>query len=114
MTETYSPAQVVLQVAQLTHSRLGAFVETEAVSPRQTAAGPRFEAADLARLTLLCELEELYGMTPEALSVLITVIDQMHAARQDRRCLMAAIAQEAVEVQMRVAAILAGAVPDPV
>lgn len=107
MTEEFSQAQVLLQVTQLTESRLTAFLESDAVRPKHSVLGPQFEAADLARLTLLCEFQDLYDMNPEALAVMITVIDQMHAARQDRRRLLAAIGAEAIDVQMRIAAVLA-------
>jgi chaperone modulatory protein CbpM len=113
MNATYSQAQVLLQVTQLTQSRLAALVETEAVIPTQTEVGPMFDAADLARMTLLCEFEEIYDMTPEALAVMIAVIDQLHAARQDRRSLLTAIGCDTVGVQMRVAASLAEIYPRP-
>jgi chaperone modulatory protein CbpM len=111
MTETYSPAQVLVRVTQLTESRLTAYVETEAVRPIETELGPQFVESDLARLSLLCEFEDLYEMSPEALAVLITVIDQLHAARQDRDRLLAAIRAEPAEVQSRIAAVLAQVSP---
>ncbi len=107
MTQLFNEDQVLVQITRLTRSRLTAFIDAEAVRPAETEAGPQFGAADLARLDLLCELEDLYEMTPDALAVVIAVIDQMHAARHDRQRLLAAVAAEAVEVQLRIAAALA-------
>jgi chaperone modulatory protein CbpM len=107
MTEVFTEEQTVTQVVRLTRSRLTAFIEAEAVVPVHHEAGPVFGAAELARLSLLCELAELYDMEPEALAVMIAVIDRMHAARRDRRALLDAIRAEPPDVQERIAMALA-------
>ncbi len=107
MTEFLTEEQTLTRVVRLTRTRLTAFIEAEAVVPVRANEGPVFGPADLARLDLLCELAELYDMQPEALAVLIAVIDQMHAARRDRDALLDAIRAEAPEVQARIAAALA-------
>ncbi len=108
MSEVFTEEQTLTRVVRLTRTRLTAFIEAEAVVPARRDDGPVFGPADLARLELLCELAELYDMQPEALAVMIAVIDRMHAARRDRRALLDAIRAEAPEVRARVAAALAG------
>lgn len=103
--------QTLQRVTRLTRSRLTALIEVEAVVPAQAETGPLFGPDDLARLDLLCELSELYDMEPEALAVMIRVIDRLHAVRRDRRALLDAIRTEAPEVQERIARALAGSQP---
>ena len=106
MTEHYTEDQALGQVVHLTRSRLTALIDAGAIQPARGDGGLVFGAGDMARLALLSELADLYDMQPEALAVLITVIDQMHAARRDRSALLAAIAAETPEVQHRVVAVL--------
>lgn len=125
MTEYFTFEQTLMQVTRLTPDRLSAFIAAEAIRPTEAGLGPSpgpvtgpvsgpvsgpvFGPGDLARLELLCDMTELYDMTPEALAVLIAVIDQMHAARRDRYALLRAIRAETAEVQARIAAVLMGA-----
>ena len=108
MTDVFTEAQTLTRVSRLTRTRLTAFVEAEAVVPAQADTGPIFAASDLARLELLSDFVELYNMEPEALAVVIAIIDQMHAARRDRNALLSAIRAEGRDVQTRIARVLAG------
>ncbi|MEO8245067.1 MAG: hypothetical protein ABI832_22505, partial [bacterium] len=77
MTEFFTEEQILMRVTRLTRVRLMAYIEAEAVTPLRAATGPVFALGDLARLELLSELADLYDMEPEALALMITVIDQM-------------------------------------
>jgi chaperone modulatory protein CbpM len=103
----------VARVYRLTRSRLADYIEAGAVLPAWRDSGHVFAAHDLARLELLADLADLYDMQPEALAVVMDVIDQMHAARRDRAALLAAIRAEAQEVQDRVVAVLVQAIKGP-
>jgi chaperone modulatory protein CbpM len=107
MSEVFTIEQTLTRVVRLTRTRLTAFIEAEAVVPQIDDAGPVFRAADLARLDLLCDLAELYDMQPEALAVMISVIDGMHAARRDRDALLGVIRAETPRVRARIAEALA-------
>jgi chaperone modulatory protein CbpM len=109
MTEVFTEAQTLTRVSRLTETRLTAYIEAGAVRPAQAETGPVFEPVDLARLELLSDFAELYDMEPEALAVVIAIIDQLHAARRDRNALLNAIRAETREVQERVAFALARA-----
>lgn len=106
MTDVFTLDETLVRVVRLTRTRLTAFIEAEAVVPARGETGPVFDAADLARLDLLCDLADLYDMKPEALAVTIAVIDRLHAARRDRQALLEAIRAEPREVQERIAAAL--------
>lgn len=107
MTERFTQQETLTRVVRLTRTRLTAFIEAEAVVPAESEAGPIFGADDLARLDLLCDLADFYDMQPEALAVMIAVIDQLHEARRDRQALIDAIRAETPEIRSRIAATLA-------
>lgn len=113
MTEIYTEEQTLTLVARLTRTRLTALVEAEAVVPTRGAAGPMFRRSDLARLDLLCEFAEVYDMEPDALALVITLIDQLHSARHDLHLLRDALRGEPSEVRTRIALAIAMAGPDP-
>ena len=50
MSEVYTREEALARVTRLTHLRLTAFIEAEAIVPKQHATGPVFGPADLARL----------------------------------------------------------------
>jgi chaperone modulatory protein CbpM len=106
MSEVYTREEALARVTRLTYLRLTAFIEAEAIVPKQHETGPVFGPADLARLDLLCDLVELYDMQPDALAAMVAVIDRMHAARHDRRVLLDAIRAEPPEVRARIASAL--------
>ncbi len=101
MSTLYSEDEIVASVTRLTRTRLVSFVEAEAVVPLRSEQGPRFRAADRARIELLCDLCEDFGLEDEALALVVSVIDQLHAARADLRALTEAVAAEPDEVRRR-------------
>lgn len=83
MTEQFSEDEVVATVIRLTRRQLGQFIEAEFVKPQRGARGYLFGRIDIARLELLCDLTEDLGLDETALGIVISLIDQLHAARQD-------------------------------
>ncbi len=101
MSTLYSEEEIVASVSRLTRTRLWSFVEAEAVLPVRSEQGQQFRAADRARLELLCDLCEDFGLEDEALALVVSVIDQLHAARADLHALAEAVAAEPAEVRQR-------------
>jgi chaperone modulatory protein CbpM len=112
MTELYSESQTLIRVTRLTRARLASYVAAEVVVPIHTPDGPAFRPADIARLDLLCELAEEFEMQDEALAVVATLIDRLHAARGDLRALCQAIEAEPPEVRARIGAAWRQAWPE--
>ena len=102
MTVFYTFEQAVLAVTGLTETRLIAFVEAEAVRPLRTETGPAFAEVDLARLGFLCEMSDVYDLDGDALAVILSLVDQLHSARQDLRTLARAIEEQPPEVRHRI------------
>ena len=93
MTDSFSEDQVIARITRLTHPQLTGFIKAEFIRPHQTAAGYRFQRIDIARIELLCDLSHDLDLDETALGVVITLLDQLHAARQERSALSRALAE---------------------
>ncbi|TDK51444.1 chaperone modulator CbpM [Antarcticimicrobium luteum] len=83
MTDRFSEDEVVATVTRLTRSQLVRFVEGEFVRPQRDVNGYVFRRVDIARLELLCDLSQDLDLDETGLDIVISLIDQLHAARQD-------------------------------
>ncbi|PWW01998.1 chaperone modulatory protein CbpM [Hoeflea marina] len=108
MIVRYTEDQVIATVHRLTRSRLLAFVEAEVVSPMESEQGPMYLEVDVARLELLCELNEHFELEGDALGVVISLIDQLHGVRHDLDTVLRVIAREAPDVRQRIGSELLG------
>lgn len=111
MAELYSEDEVIAAVAALTHHRLSAFVAAEVVTPMQGEAGHVYRRIDIARLELLCELSDTLELEEDALAVVISLIDQLHATRAELDRLTRAVAAQPEDVQRAVAEAFARLAP---
>ena len=83
MTDGFSEDEVVATVTRLTRRELVRFVEGDFVRPDRAAHGYVFRGIDIARLELLCDLSQDLEMDETGLGIVISLVDQLHAARQD-------------------------------
>ncbi|MCZ4354563.1 chaperone modulator CbpM [Planktotalea arctica] len=99
MTDFFSEDEVVITVTRLTRVQLVRFIEGDFIKPQRHTDGYVFRPIDIARLELLCDLSQDLDLDETALGIVISLIDQLHAARQD----LAAIAQviDALPVDLR-------------
>lgn len=91
MTDRFSEDEVVATVTRLTRSQLVRFVEGEFVKPERDAGAWVFRRVDLARLELLCDLSQDMDLDETGLDIVISLLDQLHAARQDLATMARAI-----------------------
>ncbi|MEM6657654.1 MAG: hypothetical protein AAF625_06155 [Pseudomonadota bacterium] len=91
MTRTLTEDQLIATVTRLTSARLTEFLAAEIVIPEQSEQGLVYKSIDVARLELACELREQYEMEPDALSMMISLIDQMHGLRAELRDVLNAV-----------------------
>lgn len=106
MIRLYSRREVVAEIAGLDEARLEILLEAEVVAPIQTAEGPRFRDADLARLQLACDLEAVTDSPEDTAALVLSLIDEAGTLRADLRALMTALASEPPEVRARLRARL--------
>ena len=108
MIEYYTQQQVVAAVPGLSQARLAAFLQAKLVFPLQSPSGPLFRPIDLARLELLGDLADHLDMKADALGVVITLIDQLHASRRNLHAMAQALADEPQDLRQRVGARVIG------
>lgn len=112
MTHHLTEDEVISAIPGLTRARLVTFIETEVVIPlRPDQEGDPtlvFRQIDIARLQLLCDLADDLDMDESALGVVITLIDQLHAARNDLCAIARAVQAESPDVRARIGAALVG------
>lgn len=113
MTDHITEDEILAAIPGLTRNRLVAFIETEMVVPlcRETdgASVHLYRRVDFARVQLLCELADDLDLDDPAIGVVITLIDQLHATRQDLLAIARAVGSESPDVRARIgAAIIEG------
>lgn len=91
MTRYYSEEEVVVTVTRLTPERLTEYLAAEIVIPQNSDDGLVYQSIDVARLELACELHDQYDMEADALSMMISLIDQMHCLRAELREVLNAV-----------------------
>jgi chaperone modulatory protein CbpM len=111
MITFYSEQQTLALVTRLTRTHLASLIEAEAVIPVHHKGAPAFRAEDIARLELLCDLSELYDMPPDALSLVVRLLDQLHATRRDLRTVLAALSDAPDDLRGRIVDLLSHGAP---
>ncbi len=84
MSDRFSEDDVIATVTRLTRPQLVSFIEAEFVKPDRDEGGYQFRRIDIARLELLCDLTSDLDLNETALAVVISLLDQLHAARHER------------------------------
>lgn len=100
MTTYFSEDEVITTVSRLTRSQLVTFIKGGVVKPQQASGGNVFAQIDIARLELLCDLTGDLGLDETALGIVVSLIDQLHAARQDLAVLAGTIERLSPETQV--------------
>ena len=101
MTRRYSEDQAIAAITTLTRTQLVSFIEAEIIVPLHTENGIVFRQVDLVRMELLCELTEHFSLNDDALSIIISLIDQLHNTRGELDCILQAIKNEPGDVRTR-------------
>jgi chaperone modulatory protein CbpM len=99
MTEQYTEDEIVATVTRLTRRELVQFIEGDLVRPERSGGGYVFRRVDVARLELLCDLSQDLDLDETALGIVISLIDQLHATRQELAAVAHAI--DALPTDMR-------------
>ena len=81
---------VVARVERLTVTRLRVWVAQGWIRPVDAAA-PGFSEADIARATLICNLEDELGFDEDDVPVLLNLIDQIHGLRAELMGILTAL-----------------------
>ncbi len=92
---------VVDAVEEVTLRRLRQWVRNGWISPA-AADGRRFDDVDLARVRLVCQLKHELGLNEEAVSVVLSLMDQVYGLRCELRALAAAVERQPKKVRREI------------
>lgn len=110
MTDHLTEDEILDAIPGLTRARLVTFIEAELIIPlRREDQGTSvhlFRQVDCARVRLLCELADDVELDEGALKVVIALIDQLHAARQDLLAITRAVRSQPPDVRARLVAAI--------
>jgi chaperone modulatory protein CbpM len=108
MTELFSEDEVITSITRLTRRQLDRFVEIDFIKPRTEEGKFVFYSIDVARLELLCDLTHDLDLDETALSVTLSLIDQLHTARQDLAAVSGLLNGLPADLQKRILTELTG------
>lgn len=94
---SYDEREVVGHVSRVSLRELRSWVREGWIRPREGASGPVFDDVDIARIRLVCDLRKEMSIPADTLPVVLSLIDQLHTARRDLRCLAKAVAEQSDE-----------------
>ena len=103
---TLTEKELIETVTRLTSDRLTEYLAAEIVIPEQSDQGLVYQNIDVARLELACELHEQYDMEADALSMMISLIDQLHGLRAELREVLNAIAAQPEPVRQQLVKVI--------
>ena len=109
----FSETDILAVVPRLTATRLFHYIETRIIRPQQSETGYVFRPIDIARLELLCDLSDDLDLDETALAVVISLLDQLHAVRQDLLALAGALQGENADIRQRIGRVLSAAARHP-
>ncbi len=98
----YTAAELIAAIEELTEPRLAHYVQLRMVLPVMSDAGESYREIDRARVQLLVNLTEDYGLDGDALSLMMSTLDEMHGLRGEMQALMSALAEETDETRQRI------------
>ena len=103
---TLTEKELIETIARLTSDRLTEYLAAEIVIPEQSEQGLVYHSIDVARLELACELHEQYDMEADALSMMISLIDQMHGLRAELREVLTAVEAQPEPVRQQLVEVI--------
>ena len=97
----YTLAEVLGRLPEMDRPQLDHYIRVGVVVPVQSPGGPLLRELDIARLNLVMELAEGYHLDDEALTLVLSLVDQLHGLRGDMRAMLDAVAREPAETRLR-------------
>ncbi len=94
--------QVLLRIQRLTVRRLRGWVDRGWVTPVRGEEGNEYDEIDVARIDLIRQLRDDMSVDPEAVPILLSMIDQVYSLRRELRCVMRAIDNQPDAVRSKI------------
>lgn len=83
----------VLVRCRVSREELDLWIARRWLRPAGDAGGPRFSETDIARIELIADLARDMGIDPEAIDVILPLVDQLYALRRSLRAVTEAVGE---------------------
>lgn len=97
-----SEAQVIETLGTVSASELRIWVREGWIAPASGDGGPVFDETDVARIRLVCQLRDDLELNEDAVSVVLSLMDQLYGLRRELRALAQAVERQPEDVRSRV------------
>ena len=101
-----SESELIEMIGPLDADALQRWIDLGWVLPDQDADCCWFDQTDVARVRLICELHYDLRIEEDSMSVVLSLLDQLYAARRSLRTLVSAIEAQPDDVRRRIAALV--------
>ena len=98
--------ELVEMIDHLEADALQRWIDLEWVRPQRDGVNFRFDALDVARIRLICELHYELRIEEDNMSVVLSLMDQLYRARRSLRSVLAAVEAQPEEVRGQIATFL--------
>jgi chaperone modulatory protein CbpM len=103
---TLAEKDVIEAVAHLDAQALRRWIDLGWVLPRREGESLLFEASDVARVRLICELHYELRIEEDSLSVVLSLMDQLYEVRCRLNALLTAVDAQPEHVRTGIAALI--------
>lgn len=93
-------------IGRLEAEALRRWIDLGWVLPQRDGGGLQFEESDVARVRLIYELHYELRIEEDSMSVVLSLMDQLYAARRSLRTLLSAVEAQPEEVRARIATLV--------
>lgn len=98
--------EILALIPELSDEALQVLTDAGIVHPVLGGDQPRFREIDAARLQLALELEDVFRLDPDALALVLSLIDQVHGLKGEMRAVLTALAEEPPETRARLRGVI--------
>jgi chaperone modulatory protein CbpM len=104
--------ELIAQFTYLEQRVLLTWIEEGVIEPHRDEEGYLFDRIDQARVALACDLHYRMGLEHASLPVILSLIDQLHEARNCLRALTRAVSEQPDDVRQEITRRISGAHED--
>jgi len=97
---------ILALIPELSEEALAALTEAGIIQPVLASGEPRFRELDAARVQLAIELEDIFRLDPDALALVLSLIDQLNGLRGEMQAMLGALAEEPPETRARLRRVI--------
>ena len=98
--------ELIDMIEHMEAEALRRWVDLGWVLPQGDGDSLRFDASDVARVRLICELHYELRIEEDSMSVVLSLMDQLYETRRSLRTLLSAVEAQPEDVRARIAALV--------